>query len=77
MKRSIVLSVISIENSKPLEYHIFLIKQQFLILFVIGVAVTVNMAEENIMQKFRLKNIEETKNYFINYFRNKPKLIDE
>ena len=31
------------------------------------------MTEENISQKFRLKNIEEIKNYFIN----RPKWIDE
>ena len=33
------------------------------------------MAEENIRQEFRLKNIDETRNYFIQEI--KEKLIDE
>ena len=33
------------------------------------------MAEENISQEFRLKNIDETRNYLIE--RNKSKWVDE
>ena len=62
-KKSIVLSVVSIENLKTKKYNIFSVKHQFFLLFVANVAVmtkkllTKNMVEENIGG---FKNINKT-----------------
>ena len=42
----------------------FFIKYLLFLLFAIKAVVKINMAEENISQKFRLNNIDEARNYF-------------